>query len=114
MSGVDLTPGDGLLLRSFVDHPADTVKLSYGAPRGKRHYHLALWLGIWTEGDAGVDERLNHLGWVFDKERAAQAIEAQRAETGTGSVHESAVPTGDAPDTDTHPNEPVLTSEGEN
>jgi hypothetical protein len=31
--------------------------------------------------------------------RSAQAIEARRAETGTGSVHESAVPTGDAPDT---------------
>lgn len=32
-----------------------------------------------------------------DKRRAAQAIEARRAETGTGSVHESAVPVGDAP-----------------
>lgn len=41
-----------------------------------------------------------------------QAIEARRAETGTGSVHESAVPTGDAPSPDGH--EPILTSEGEN
>lgn len=32
-----------------------------------------------------------------DKRRAAQAIEARRAETGTGSVHESAVSEGNAP-----------------
>jgi hypothetical protein len=30
---------------------------------------------------------------------AAQAIEARRAETGTGSVHESAVGEADAPET---------------
>lgn len=69
----DLTPGDGLLLRGFTDHPAPTVKLNYGAPKGKRHYHLALWLGIWSDGEASVDERLNNLGWVFDPERARAA-----------------------------------------
>lgn len=39
--------------------------------------------------------------WFGDDKRkinVAQAIEARRAETGTGSVHESAVPRGDAPD----------------
>lgn len=70
----DLTPGDGLLLRAFVDHPSPTVKLSYGAPKGKQHYHLALWLGIWSEGDLSVDDRLNHLGWFYDPERARAAI----------------------------------------
>jgi predicted GNAT superfamily acetyltransferase len=69
-----LTPGDGLLLRAFVHHPSPTVKLSYGAPKGKQHYHLALWLGIWTEGDASVDQRLNALGWVYDPERARAAL----------------------------------------
>jgi hypothetical protein len=33
----------------------------------------------------------------FYRSTFAQAIEARRAETGTGSVHESAVPEGDAP-----------------
>ena len=62
--------GDGILLRGFVDHPSPTVKLSYTAPKGKNHYHLVLWLGVWAEGEASVDERLNALGWVFDPERA--------------------------------------------
>ena len=66
-----LTPGDGLLLRAFKDHPAETLQLSYGAPKEKGRYHLAMWLGTWVEGDKGVDERLNALGWVFDPERAA-------------------------------------------
>ena len=65
-----LVPGDGLLLRSFVDHPAETLSLSYKAPKQKGRYHLALWLGTWTEGEANVDQRLNALGWVFDPERA--------------------------------------------
>lgn len=80
MSAGDLKPGDGLLLRGFIDHPADTVKLSYGAPKKKGHYHLALWLGIWSEGSATVDERLNHLGWVFDPERARAAAELAKGQ----------------------------------
>lgn len=36
----------------------------------------------------------------FLKPENARAIEARRAETGTGSVHESAVPEGCAPNTD--------------
>lgn len=49
----------------------------------------------WYEND---EERL--LDWLYDgafeNGAPAQAIEARRAETGTGSVHESAVPAGDA------------------
>lgn len=91
MSDGKLTLGDGLLLRAFRDHPRPRVKLDYDAPKKRDSYHLAVWLGIWSEGSADVDERLNHLGWVYDPARAAQAIKARRAETGTGSVHESAV-----------------------
>lgn len=88
--------GDGLLLRSFRDHPTADLKLDYGAPKDRQSYHLALWLGIWKEGSASVDERLNALGWVFDTARAAAAIEARRAAT-TGAVEdESAIPTGAA------------------
>lgn len=97
MSVGELTPGDGLLLRAFRDHPAPTVKLEYGAPEKRDSYHLAMWLGIWSEGSADVDERLNHLGWIFDPKAAAQAIEARRAET-LGSVHESAAGNADAPE----------------
>jgi hypothetical protein len=73
MSDGELKPGDGLLLRAFQDHPADTVKLSYGAPKEKGRYHLALWLGTWKEGESDVDTRLNALGWVYDPERARSA-----------------------------------------
>lgn len=66
-----LKPGDGLLLKAFTDHPAETVKLSYKGPTERGRYHLALWLGTWKEGEASVDARLNQLGWVFDPERAA-------------------------------------------
>lgn len=75
MSDGELKPGDGILLRGFTDHPADTVKLTYGAPKQKNRYHLALWLGTWAEGEPTVDERLNALGWVFDPERAKEARE---------------------------------------
>lgn len=83
MSHGELTPGDGLLLKAFVDHPADTVKWSYKAPPktadGKPRYHLALWLGIWHEDSSSVDERLNALGWVFDPERAREQAKEKAA-----------------------------------
>lgn len=87
MSDGDLKPGDGLLLRSFVDHPADTIKLSYGAPKGKKHYHLALWLGVWSEGDTDVNERLNRLGWVFAPERAREIRDAALSTLGGEGRH---------------------------
>lgn len=82
----DLKMGDGLLLRAFKDHPSDTVQLSYTAPKGKHHYHLAVWLGIWTEGEQGVDERLNRLGWVFDPQRARELCSAAASVAGTGTA----------------------------
>lgn len=72
MSNGELKVGDGLLLKSFTDHPADTVRLSYKAPP-KGRYHLALWLGLWSEGEPDVDARLNAIGWVYDPV-AARAI----------------------------------------
>lgn len=72
----NLTPGDGLLLRGFKDHPTNGTILTYGAPKKRGHYHLAMWLGIWSEGSASVDERLNQLGWVFDPERARKTRDA--------------------------------------
>ena len=73
MGAAHLRAGDGLLLRGFTDHATPTIKLSYGAPKQKGRYHLALWLGTWAEGDADVDTRLNALGWVFDPKRAKSA-----------------------------------------
>lgn len=52
-------------------------------------------------GMVGLILNLDRLQDVLDAQAArevvAQAIEARRAETGTGSVHESAVSEGDAP-----------------
>lgn len=39
----------------------------------------------------------NLKGFIRRRKMVAQAIEARRAETGTGSVHESAAPTGETP-----------------
>lgn len=83
MSDGELKLGDGLLLRGFSEHPTPTVKLNYGAPKAKGAYHLMMWLGIWSEGGMGSDERLNHLGWVFDPKAAAAAIEARTADLAT-------------------------------
>lgn len=47
-----------------------------------------------------------------DGEWSAQAIEARRAETGTGSVHESAVGTADAPETTPSPTPTTETDNG--
>jgi hypothetical protein len=82
MTEGSLAPGDGLLLRAFTDHPADTVKLSYGPPKEKGRYYLTLWLGTWKEGEADVDARLNALGWVFDPERAREALKSFHNNTG--------------------------------
>jgi len=48
-------------------------------------------------GDAiwGMRDLITFMGWR--EQRSAQGIEAQRAETGTGSVHEIPTPRGDAP-----------------
>lgn len=87
------------------------MTLDYRAPSKRGSYHLALWLGIWSEGTATVDDRLNALGWVFDPMRAAQAIEARSGETreaGLDPKPASPVPNGDAPLTDhleRHPND---------
>lgn len=43
--------------------------------------------------------------WLAHIQRQAQAIEARRAETGTGSVHESAVVEDHAPNTDRNPHQ---------
>lgn len=75
MADGSLKLGDGLLLRAFVDHPSDTIKLSYKAP-AKGRYHLALWLGTWAEGEPDVDARLNAIGWVYDP-AAAKALLAK-------------------------------------
>jgi hypothetical protein len=45
---------------------------------------------------AGLERRVSKLLTQIERSNA-QAIEAGTAETGTGSVHESAVPAGDAP-----------------
>lgn len=78
MSDGELKPGDGLLLKAFTDFVSDTCQMSYKTPTksadGKPRYHLAMWLGLWHDGAANVDERLNHLGWVYDPEAAQAAI----------------------------------------
>jgi hypothetical protein len=53
---------------------------------------FALGLCAYTPESEFTRERIE---WTC--RRCAQAIEAQRAETGTGSVHESAVGNADAP-----------------
>jgi hypothetical protein len=74
-------------------------------------YELPKWfsVGLTVTYEAQTKSRMDRLReWAWNKMPecwrdmaavliAAQAIEARRAETGTGSVHESAVPTGDAP-----------------
>lgn len=52
------------------------------------------------DASAGIEGALKGIADIIENEtaRTAQAIEARRAETGTGSVHESAVPTGCAKD----------------
>jgi hypothetical protein len=81
MSVEQLKLGDGLLLKSFVDHPADTVKLTYKSPPNGR-YHLAVWLGTWAEGEPDVDARLNAIGWVYDPERARAYLQENRDAAG--------------------------------
>ena len=77
---MQLRPGDGLLLKGFTDNPSPNLSLSYKGP-GKGLYHISLYLGVYGPDHEkpayrmDVDERLNHLGWVFDPIRARAIIE---------------------------------------
>jgi len=76
----------------------------------RREKAIATWLrelepsySGWNPHDEEHDDARNGaIRWVSEQIEngkhwpAAQAIEARRAETGTGSVHESAVPEGNA------------------
>jgi hypothetical protein len=71
------------------DWPVDSIGWPSSAEGAERRgYHV--FAGLIEE--AVEAEGLSPVLLTF-----AQAIEARRAETGTGSVHESAVPEGDAP-----------------
>lgn len=70
---------------------AGIYKLREGLPTKRRERERLVSKGLATS-NTGSRAILTALGNF-----AAQAIEARRAETGTGSVHESAVGNADAP-----------------
>ena len=100
MSDGELRPGTALFLRGFKDHPNDLTQLSFPAPKEKGRYHLAIWLGTWKDGEPTATERLNKMGWFYDPDRTAKAIEAEGGDAQSGSVRkdESAVGKADLPD----------------
>lgn len=102
MSDGELRVGTALFLRSFKDHPSDSLMLSFPAPKQKGRYHLAIWLGTWAEGEAGATERLNAMGWHYDPDKAAKAMEARQGQDPQGldgDSHDSAVGNADLPNT---------------